>query len=212
MVDNFKTVFVLAPHTDDGELGAGGTIAKLIEAGAQVYYFAFSAAEASVPDGFPQDALRSEVLAATKILGISEANVRVFDYEVRKLNFSRQHILEDLILLRKKVMPDLVLMPSLHDVHQDHAVVAQEGLRAFKNTCILGYELPWNNLSFETKSFVSLEERHVLQKAQALAAYRSQAGRPYTSEDVVFSLAKVRGVQSGLPYAESFEVVRWIFH
>ena len=44
MLDKFKNVYVLAPHTDDGELGAGGTIAKLIELGANVYYFAFSTA------------------------------------------------------------------------------------------------------------------------------------------------------------------------
>ncbi len=42
MITKFKIVYVLAPHTDDGELGAGGTITKLIENGAEVYYFAFS--------------------------------------------------------------------------------------------------------------------------------------------------------------------------
>jgi LmbE family N-acetylglucosaminyl deacetylase len=57
MLKNFKNVLVLAPHTDDGELGAGGTIAKLIENGANVYYAAFSTAEASVPDGMPKDIL-----------------------------------------------------------------------------------------------------------------------------------------------------------
>ena len=40
----FNRVLVLAPHTDDGELGAGATIAKLIEHGADVRYVAFSAA------------------------------------------------------------------------------------------------------------------------------------------------------------------------
>ena len=54
---------------------------------------------------------------------------------------------------------------------------------------------------------MSLEERHVLQKAQALAAYRSQAGRPYTSEDVVFRLQ--RSEECSLAYLmQSFEVVR----
>nr|WP_287495042.1 PIG-L family deacetylase [Candidatus Brachybacter algidus] len=48
-----KKVFILAPHTDDGELGCGGTIARLIEDGAIVYYVAFSTADKSVPDEFP---------------------------------------------------------------------------------------------------------------------------------------------------------------
>lgn len=210
MISNFKNVFVLAPHTDDGELGAGGTIAKLIEAGASVFYLAFSTAEASVPDGFAKDILKTEVIDATTILGIPKANVRIFNYEVRKLNYARQEILEDLISMRKEVMPDLVLIPSLHDIHQDHSTVAQEGLRAFRNTTILGYELLWNNLTFDTTSFVALEKRHVDLKVRALAAYRSQFGRNYMSEDFILSLAKIRGVQSSLSYAESFEVVRWM--
>lgn len=210
MISNFKNVFVLAPHTDDGELGAGGTIAKLIEAGASVFYLAFSTAEASVPDGFAKDILKTEVIDATTILGIPKANVRIFNYEVRKLNYARQEILEDLISMRKEIMPDLVLIPSLHDIHQDHSTVAKEGLRAFKNTTILGYELLWNNLTFDTTSFVALEKRHVDLKVRALAAYRSQFGRNYMSEDFILSLAKIRGVQSSLNYAESFEVVRWM--
>ena len=210
MISNFKNVFVLAPHTDDGELGAGGTIAKLIEAGANVFYLAFSTAEASVPDGFAKDILKTEVIDATTILGIPKANVRIFNYEVRRLNYSRQEILEDLISMRKEIMPDLVLIPSLHDIHQDHSTVSQEGLRAFKNTTILGYELLWNNLTFDTTSFVALEKRHVDLKVRALAAYRSQFGRNYMSEDFILSLAKIRGVQSSLSYAESFEVVRWM--
>jgi LmbE family N-acetylglucosaminyl deacetylase len=210
VISNFKNVFVLAPHTDDGELGAGGTIAKLIEAGANVFYLAFSTAETSVPDGFAKDILKTEVIDATTILGIPKVNVRIFNYEVRKLNYVRQEILEDLISMRKEIMPDLVLMPSLHDIHQDHTTVAQEGLRAFKNTTILGYELIWNNLTFDTTSFVALEKRHVDLKVRALAAYRSQFGRNYMSEDFILSLAKIRGVQSNFSYAESFEVVRWM--
>jgi N-acetylglucosamine malate deacetylase 1 len=208
VISRFKNVFVLAPHTDDGEFGAGGTIARLIEAGANVFYLAFSTAEASVPDGFAKDILKTEVMDATTILGIPKDNVRIFNYEVRKLNFVRQEILENLILMRKEITPDLVLIPSLHDIHQDHATVAQEGLRAFKNTTILGYELIWNNLTFDTTSFVALEEHHVNTKIRALEAYRSQFGKNYLSKEFILSLAKVRGVQSNFNYAESFEVVR----
>src|SRR5262245_43518381 len=109
----FKKVLVLAPHTDDGELGAGGTLSKLIESGAEVYYAAFSTAEQSVPEGFPRDILKTEVKNATRKLGIKPENVLIYNYEVRKLNYKRQEILEDLIQLRKKINPDLVLIPSL---------------------------------------------------------------------------------------------------
>ncbi len=210
MLSKFKIVYVLAPHTDDGELGAGATISKLIEQGADVYYFAFSTAETSVPEGFPRDVLKTEVKHATQKLGIDSNNVIIYNYEVRKLNYVRQEILEDLISKRKELQPDLVLMPSLNDIHQDHSTIAQEGLRAFKDTTILGYELIWNNLTFNTTSFIKLEEKHIQAKCDALKAYKSQGDRDYMSEEFIFSLAKTRGVQIGTKYAESFEVVRWV--
>ena len=210
MITKFKKVFVLAPHTDDGELGAGGTISKLIEQGADVYYFAFSTAEESVPKGHPKDILRTEVVNATKKLGIKKENVIIYNYTVRKLNYARQEILEDLIKYKRMITPDLILMPSPHDIHQDHSTIAQEGLRAFKTCTILGYELIWNNLTFNTTSFIKLEDKHVQCKCNALKEYKSQEGRAYMSEDFIYSLAKTRGVQIGTQYAESFEVIRWI--
>jgi N-acetylglucosamine malate deacetylase 1 len=210
-ITRFRKVLVLAPHTDDGELGAGGTIAKLIDSGAEVFYAAFSTAEQSVPEGFPKDILKREVKNATLKLGLKSENLFVYNYEVRKLNYVRQEILEDLIRLRKNVNPDLIFMPSLDDIHQDHTTVAQEGLRAFKHRTILGYELIWNNLTFRTSCFVRLDESQVMRKCEALKEYASQSHRDYTSEEFIKSLAKTRGVQIGSAYAEAFEVIRLIF-
>ena len=205
-----KNILVLAPHTDDGELGAGGSISYFLEQKAKVYYAAFSTAKDSVPKGMPGDILKTEVRKATSRLGIDEKNLMIYDYQVRKLNYSRQEILEDLIKLRNKVHFDLVLMPSLNDIHQDHITVSQEGLRAFKTTSILGYELIWNNLTFNTTCFIRLEERHVENKISALKYYQSQKGRDYVSADFIRSLARARGVQIGAEFAEAFEVIRWV--
>lgn len=210
MLNNFKNVLVLAPHTDDGELGAGGYIAKLIEAGARVSYAAFSTAEKSVPSHLPKDILSTEVKAATLKLGILPDNLYIFDYEVRKLSYERQSILENLIELRACHSFDLILMPSLRDIHQDHATIAEEGIRAFKNTSILGYELIWNNLSFDATAFVKLEKRHLEAKVTALNCYTSQSGRNYMSSNFTYSLAVARGTQIGCEYAEAFEVIRLV--
>lgn len=207
---NFKNVLVLAPHTDDGELGAGGTISKLISNGANVIYAAFSTASKSIPDGFPKDILKTELRSATTKLGIKEDQLRIFDYEVRKLNYVRQEILEDLIALRKEFDFDLVLMPSLNDIHQDHQTIAQEGLRAFKTTTILGYELIWNNLTFNTTAFVQLSEHDIDAKVAALLEYASQSHREYMTREFILSLARTRGVQIGCEFAEAFEVVRLV--
>jgi LmbE family N-acetylglucosaminyl deacetylase len=208
----FQRVLILAPHTDDGEFGCGGTIAKLIDQGSEVYYVAFSAAEKSVPKEFPNSILRQEVKEATQVLGIPPQNLIIFDYEVRDFPLHRQEILEDLVQFQREIKPDLVLLPSLHDIHQDHTTIAREGLRAFKTTSMLGYELPWNNLTFNTTSFVFLENCHVRRKVEALHCYESQRWRRYASEEFIYSLARTRGTQIGAEYAEAFEVIRWIFN
>ena len=208
MIGNCKNVLVLAPHTDDGELGLGGTINKLITEGKRVTYVAFSTAEESVPPGFPKDILKTEVRNATAKLGIKSENLIIYSYQVRKLNYVRQEILEELIKIRKREKYDLVFIPSLHDIHQDHTTIAQEGVRAFKNTMILGYELIWNNLSFDTQCFVRLQEDDIKAKIMALKEYHSQGKRDYLSDEFIYSLAKTRGVQVGSEYAEAFEVIR----
>lgn len=104
----------------------------MLEQGNEVTYVAFSTAEQSVPEGFPRDILKTEVKEATTQLGIKPENLIVFNYEVRKLNYARQEILESLIQLRRKKHYDIILMSSLKDIHQDHTTITQEGLRAFK--------------------------------------------------------------------------------
>ena len=205
-----QDVLVLAPHTDDGELGAGGFLSKLASDGANIQYVAFSSAAESLPEGFPKDTLLKEVKLATSILGISDVTVK--DYPVRNFDLHRQAILDDLIKIRKEKNFDLVLVPSTSDVHQDHQVIMQEGIRAFKNTTILGYELIWNSLDFKNHLYAKLEEVNVVAKINALQKYSSQAHRPYMSEEFVRSLAYTRGLQVNHKYAECFEVVRWVIN
>ena len=208
LFNDVNRVLVLAPHTDDGGLGMGGTIHKLLSMGKQVIYVAFSTAGKSLPAGMANDTLKVEVKHATGKLGIEEQNLIIYDYEVRELNYARQQILEALIALRGQLHPDIVFVPSLHDVHQDHQTIAQEAVRAFKNTTLLGYELIWNNLTFNTQCFVELSEDDLRAKQEALHEYHSQHGRMYMSDEFVRSLAVTRGVQAGVPLAEVFEVIR----
>ncbi len=205
-----KKVLVLAPHTDDGEFGCGGTINKLIEEGNEVYYVAFSACEQSVLSHFPSDILITEVKAATSILGIKPDNLILLKYNVRTFNYKRQEILDDIIKIRNRINPDLVFIPALTDLHQDHKTIADEALRAFKFTSILSYEMPWNNISFQTSCFYKLSPDNLKAKIDALKKYKSQAHRPYASSEFIKSLAVVRGIQVNTEYAETFEVLRWI--
>lgn len=205
-----KKVLVLSPHTDDAELGAGGLLKKLTDGGSDLLYVSFSIAGKSLPDGFDESMLIDELYLATTELGIIKENVKIFNFEVRKLNYFRQEILEELIVIRDNFKPELVLLPSSQDIHQDHIVIYQEGVRAFKHSCILGYELIWNNLNFSGNYFYSISNRELSYKMSALAKYKSQAYRKYMKPDFIESWAKTRGLQAGVDYAELFEVVRWI--
>ncbi len=206
---NVTRVLVLSPHTDDGEFGCGGTLAKLRERGATIYYAAFSICEASVPEQFPRDILATEVQKAGRVLGIDRDRLLVYRYPVRHFPQYRQDILEDLVRIHREVEPELIFVPSADDVHQDHQVIYQEGVRAFKQKSVLGYELPWNHTTFTSSAFVHLEKTHIQKKWAALRQYESQSHRSYWSEDFITSLARVRGVQTGTDYAEAFQVIRW---
>lgn len=210
MLPGSMTILVLAPHTDDGELGAGGSIARWSEEGHDIHYVAFSACQTAIPDGWPTDVLRSEVAEATKHLGIRPDRLHILDFEVRRFARDRQEIMQAMVDLNRDLAPRLVLMPSPDDLHQDHQVVANEGLRAFKRTSIMTYEIAWNNIAFRTTSFVELEERHIDTKIRALECYRSQAHRPYANPDFLRSQVRYHGVQAGVTYAETFDILRWI--
>lgn len=206
----YENVLILSPHTDDAELGCGGSISRFLKEGVKVTIAVFSTAKESVPSGQSRDQLKVEFLNSMKIMGLNEEQILLYDYPVRKLNFHRQDILENLVQIRKELNPDLVFIPSSQDVHQDHQVIQAEGLRAFKNSSLLGYELPWNHITFSAQAFLKVEKTDIDKKLECLKEYKTQLQikRGYFTEEFIYGLAKVRGTQVGYDYAEAFEVFR----
>lgn len=203
-----KKILVVSPHTDDGELGCGGSIAKFTDDGYDVEYVALSCCEKSVPPEYPPDTLSREVKAATKVLGIKKPIL--FSYDVREFPRYRQEILDTLIRLRNKIQPDIVFTPSRYDTHQDHKTTVEETMRAFKKCTLLGYEQPWNNITFNTLAFIPLEEKYIRKKVDALKCYSTQKDRAYLNEDFIRGLAVTRGTQIEERFAEAFEVIKWV--
>lgn len=210
---NANKILILSPHTDDAELGCGGSISKFVEERYEIFWIVFSTAEESSPKDLPKDTLKKEFLSVIKGLGLKERNYKIYTFKVRHLHENRQDVLEELIKIRNDFNPDLVVIPSLNDYHQDHRVVANEAVRAFKTKAsIIGYELPWNHVTFDTNLFIKLDKHHVEKKFELLQNYKSQFAkeRNYFSREYVFGLAKVRGTQCNADYAEAFEVIRWM--
>jgi LmbE family N-acetylglucosaminyl deacetylase len=206
-------ILLLSPHTDDVELGCGGSVTKLMESSPDLLWVVFSTADESLPENLPKDTLAREFSSVVTHLGLTSSSYTVFDFRVRELDQHRQQILDTLVDIGNDFHPDLVVGPSLKDLHQDHRVIANEMVRAFKMTSsIICYELPWNHVTFDTQMFIRLEEHHIAQKLRLLMSYESQLAkqRSYFSKEFVYGLAKTRGIQCNSDYAEAFEVIRWI--
>ena len=205
-------VLFQSAHLDDAEAAAGGTIVRLLEDGHDVTYLGLSLCEESVPPEFPSDVLAAECAASTEVLGIPKENLIIRNFPVRRFPEHRQEILDEMIRVRNTLRPDVVIIPSSSDVHQDHAIVAQESIRAFRRSASLfGYDFPWNVLQTSPLNFfVELRETDVRKKVRALQCYKSQLAKPNNclTEDYVRSLAVERGNRVGRPYAEAFEVIR----
>jgi len=94
---NPNRILVLAPHTDVGELGCGGSIAKFCAEGKEVFYAAFSDCQKSLAPGLASDTLKNECKQATALLRIKEGNLIFFDLEVRTFPEPSQSILEEMV-------------------------------------------------------------------------------------------------------------------
>lgn len=193
-------VLFLSAHTDDAELGCGGTMARLLEEGATVKSVSFCYCG--------REDLKKEYVESMDSMLIYDRIL--LNNEVRNFHKNRQGILDNLVSIKNDFCPDIVFVHCNNDIHQDHKVIYEETIRAFKHCTIYGYELPWNNLSFNTTSFFKLKERHLNKKTDSLNKYKSQSHRNYMNKDFIYSLARVRGVQIGCEYAEAFELIRLI--
>jgi LmbE family N-acetylglucosaminyl deacetylase len=201
---NCKNILVLSPHTDDSELGAGGLISKLVSNGSKVTVMLFSNPIKSLLNKLNPSILFNEFKIATSL---QKVDTIILDCPVREFSSHRQFILEKIYENRKNY--DLVITPCEFDTHQDHKVIYEEACRVFRNTNMLGYELPWNHVNFKSPLFVKLSEEEMYKKWNAISCYQSQIemNRSYFSKDFIYGLARVRGVQAGSEYAEMYQFI-----
>jgi len=204
----FNKVLVISAHTDDFEFGCGATVNRLIRQSSEIFSVVFSICEDSVPKDLPKDTLLKEMYNSAKHFGIKKENIRVFKFPVRKFPQYRQDILEELVKIQKTVKPDLVFTSSRHDIHQDHQVICEESIRAFRFQTILGYELPWNNLSFNNNALIEVEKTDLDVKIAAIAEYKSQDFRHYSKKEFFQMHAQLRGIQNKTKFAEAFEAIK----
>lgn len=204
MIDKSTRILVLAPHVDD-ELNCGGLVARVTAAGGHATVLACSPCYASVPPGFPAEQVLREFYASC---GLLRAYNIVGDWPVRQFPEYRQDILDTFRRVGIDVRPTIVCCPSSTDSHQDHRVVHEEAVRAFRNCSLLiGWESPNNQRVSRVDTFAELEQGHIEDKVCAWKCYETQHHRTHHDEAFVRSLAIVRGRQCRCPsgLAEGYE-------
>lgn len=192
------TVLCLGAHSDDIEIGCGGTVLRLAEQypDAVFHWVVFSAtgireAEARQAAAmFAGNALRGPLLKTFRdgFLPFGGAEVK--------------EVFEEL----KAVSPDLIFTHNGKDAHQDHRLIEKLTWNTFRDHLILEYEIPKYDGDMGRPSvFVPLESRICEKKVQYLMdAFQSQHAKPWFKENMFLSLLRLRGMECHADYAEAF--------
>ena len=141
---------------------------------------------------------------------VSTKNVISYDFPVRYFHEYRQDILQILIDFRNNNNIDIVFCPNSRDCHQDHNVVYNEAVRAFKAITVFGYDMPWNNINLNANFVFKITKEDLDKKIDCINIYKSQIFRNKSDPKLFYGLARVRGIQANLEYAESFEIIRMV--
>jgi len=212
---------VIAPHADDEVLGCGGTIAKYTKQGNEVYLCIVT--RAYTPD-WPEEFIKNrpkEIEQASKILGVKKTYF--LDYPAAKLDtISQKELNEAISKVISDVKPDILYIPHKGDLNKDHRLIFQSTLVAIrpvkhKIKKVLSYETlsetEWGQLiePFIPNVYVDISETFD-KKREAMKAYKSELRKyPHPrSLDMIEVLAKKRGSEAGLKFAEGFILIREI--
>ncbi len=223
-----KRILIYTAHPDDETLGAGGTILKAVEAGADVHVYipatGIHARRNVVDENVCAGAfrkLREDTAGALSELSVSPDDISFGEFADNEMDgVTRLSVIHALEEVMERIRPELVITHHWRCTNIDHqrcfeaAVVAtrpSDERRIALWSCEIpsstGYLRP---TQFEPSLYVGLEERHVDAKIKAMQAYGTEA-RPDPhprSPEVLKALAKVRGSESGFSWAEAFQVVR----
>lgn len=195
-------VLCLGAHSDDIEIGCGGTILRLAQA------YPNLAVDWMV---FASDPTRkAEALASAHLFlhGTQTRNVRVMGFRDGFFPYIGSEIKEEFERLKLLEGPDIILTHHREDRHQDHRVISDLTWNTFRNHLILEYEIPkYDGDLGNPNLFVHLEAAIVQRKMDyLLTSFQSQAGKHWFTEDTFRSILRIRGIEANAPsrFAEGF--------
>ncbi|HEY6074238.1 MAG TPA: PIG-L family deacetylase [Anaerolineales bacterium] len=198
-----KKVLFIGAHPDDIELGCGALLHHITNE-TDILCVTLSDNQKN-PDLVN---LREEHLRSMAVLGIPEEKVVFGPFITRVFPDARQEILEYFLKFRKEFKPDLIFVHSQHDIHQDHNVITEEALRAYRGITVLGYDVVRSSYGFFPHFLVEVNEEDVQKKIEALAAYETYRERYYFNSELTRSIMIRHGALAECPYAEGFDILR----
>jgi len=198
-----RKVMFLGAHPDDIELGCGALLAN-IGGRADIVCVTLSDNQ----DNPELADLVDEHKRSMEVLGVPAGSVLLGAFETRNFARDRQQILEYLYQLNREHRPDIVFVHTLADIHQDHGVVTQEALRAFRGTSVLGFDVLRSSHGFFPHFLVEVSQDDVERKLKALAEYKTYGQRYYFDPAVVRATLVRHGALAERPYAEGFDILR----
>jgi len=200
--DNLRTVLCLGAHSDDIEIGCGGTLMTMLaeQSELQVHWVVFSAG------GERGGEARA---SAEKLLEPAiKKNIALHNFRDTCFPFFGLEIKERFLQLQREVQPDLIFTHRREDMHQDHRFIAELTWNAFRNHLILEYEIPKYEGDLGAPNFfVPLAENVARQKIEHLLThFPTQRGKTWFTASTFEALMRLRAVecnaQSG--FAEGF--------
>ncbi len=198
-----KRLLCLGAHCDDIEIGAGGTVMRLVEAhrGLEIRWVVMGGAE-------PARAEEARRSAALFTEGAGRVDVVVHGFRDAYLPWQGDKVKEAFESLAKDFAPDLILTHHEDDRHQDHTLVSALTWNTWRDHTILEYEiLKWDGDLGQPNVFVPLDEGLCRRKVdRILDVYATQRSRRWFTEDAFLALLRLRGVECNSPsrYAEAF--------
>ncbi len=197
-----RLLFVGA-HPDDIEIGCGAFLAS-ISSDAEVLCVTLSENR----EKREHQHLVEEHHRSMAVLGVAAERTIIAGFETRNFPRDRQAILEYLYELNRTHQPDIIFVHSQADIHQDHAVVTMEALRAFRGTTVLGFDVLRSSYSFFPNFLVEVSEGDVEKKILALSKYETYSDKYYFDREIVRATLIRHGALAERPFAEGFDILR----
>jgi LmbE family N-acetylglucosaminyl deacetylase len=194
-------LLALGAHADDLEIGAGGTVLRLLaERPHTVVRWVVLAG-----GGTPREA-EARAAAACFLGGAREASVEIASFRDGYFPFSGGDIKDHFEQRLKSFDPHLVLAHRRDDRHQDHRLVSDLAWNTFRGAALAEYEIPkWDGDLGRCNAYVRLDPETAQKKVDALMAhFPSQRAKAWYDAETFRGLMRLRGVECAAPYAEAF--------